>query len=172
MIRAAAAVSLAAMLFTSAQTARAQGRGTLVAPIKTLVVTGDVPTSLLLQVDELKALPRTKVTVSESGKSVAYEGVLVAELLKKAGAPMGDALRGKALASYVLARGSDGYEVLMSLVELDTDLTASTIIVADTVDGQSIDARNGPLRLIVPKDSHPSRSVRMLERLEVVRLRK
>jgi len=39
---------------------------------------------------------------------VAYEGVLVSELLKRAGAPSGPELRGPAVAAYVVATGNDG----------------------------------------------------------------
>jgi DMSO/TMAO reductase YedYZ molybdopterin-dependent catalytic subunit len=141
-------------------------------PATTLGVTGDVQTPLSLSAAEIKALPRTKVTVSEGGRTVVYDGVQVSELMKRAGVPVGEGIRGKALTSYVLARGTDGYEVLLSLVELDAVLGSSRIIVADSADAQPLAEKDGAFRLIVPNDSHPSRSVRNLERLEVVQLRK
>lgn len=93
------------------------------------------------------------------------------EILKRAGAPLGDALRGDAVASYVLASASDGYQVVFSLAELDPDFTSNDIIVADTVDGEPLFAYQGPVRIVAPNDSRGARSIRMLERLEVVRLR-
>ena len=61
---------------------------------------GDVRTPLSLLPDDLKALPRTRVEVKdEDGRTVVYEGVLVAEILKKAGAPLGGELRGGAMAT-------------------------------------------------------------------------
>ena len=45
--------------------------------------------------------------------------MLVGEILKRAGAPLGTELRGNAIASYVLASATDGYQVLFSLAELD-----------------------------------------------------
>jgi len=137
-----------------------------------LKIGGDVPTPLSLTTADLKGLPRTQVSVTEDGRTVQYEGVLVAELLKRAGAPSGGGLRGTALASYVTASASDGYQVVFSLAELDAELTSNNIIVADTVDGKSLSAYQGPFRIVAPKDSRPARSVRMLERLDVVRLRK
>ena len=137
-----------------------------------LKIGGDVPTPLSLTTADLKGLPRTQVSVTEDGRTVQYEGVLVAELLKRAGAPSGGGLRGPALASYVTASASDGYQVVFSLAELDAELTSNNIIVADTVDGKSLSAYQGPFRIVAPKDSRPARSVRMLERLDVVRLRK
>lgn len=52
----------------------------------TLVVAGDVTQPLTIKAAELKAMPRTSVTVSEEGREISYEGVLVGELLKRAGA--------------------------------------------------------------------------------------
>jgi DMSO/TMAO reductase YedYZ molybdopterin-dependent catalytic subunit len=137
-----------------------------------LKVTGDVTTPLTLSGADIKGLPRTKVEIKEEGRVVAYEGVRIAEILKKAGVPLGAELRGNALATYVIATASDDYQVVFSIGELDPAMTANDIIVADTVDGKPLFAYQGPFRLLVPKDSRPARSVRMLDRLEVVRLRK
>ena len=143
------------------------------APAVTLKVTGDVRTPLSLSPDELKSMPRTHVQLkNEDGQTVTYEGVLVGELLKRAGAPLGSEMRGNAMATYVVASASDGYQVVFSLAELDPALTGSEVIVADTVDGKPLFAYQGPLRIVAPKDTRPARSVRMLERIEVVRLKK
>jgi len=139
----------------------------------TLKIGGDVKTPLSLMPDELKSMPRTQVEVKdEDGRVVMYEGVLVAELLKKAGAPLGSELRGNAMATYVAAVATDGYQVVFSLAELDPAITSNQVIVADTIDGKPLFAYQGPLRIIAPKDARPARSVRMLERLDVVRLKK
>ena len=105
------------------------------------------------------------------GPDVVYEGVLVGEMLKRAGAPLGSDLRGNAVATYVMASATDGYQVVFSLAELDHGFTGNDIIVADTIDGKPLFAYQGPLRIVAPKDSRGARSIRMLERLEVVRLR-
>jgi hypothetical protein len=86
-------------------------------PAQTLTIAGDITTPLTLKPADLKALPRTTLTVhQDDGTTVTYEGVLVAELLKRAGAPLGRDLTGLALATYVLASASDGYRVVYSLV--------------------------------------------------------
>jgi DMSO/TMAO reductase YedYZ molybdopterin-dependent catalytic subunit len=139
---------------------------------QSLTIAGDVTTPLSLTPEQLKALPRTKVDIKEEGRTVVYEGVLVSEILKRAGVPLGTDLRGNALASYVVASAGDGYQVVFSLAELDQGLTSSDIIIADTIDGKPLFAYQGPLRVVAPKDSRPARSVRMLQRLEVVRLKK
>jgi len=139
----------------------------------TLKVTGDVRTPLSIAADELKTMPRTHVQVKDQdGRTVTYEGVLVGELLKRAGATLGTDLRGSAVASYVIASASDGYQVVFSLAELDPAFTGSEIIVADTIDGKPLFAYQGPLRIVAPKDTREARSVRMLQQLEVVRLKK
>src|SRR5580698_10150130 len=69
-----------------------------------LAVTGDLPMPLMLKVEDLAAMPREKAMIPEQdGTQVEYEGVPLREILKLAGAPVGKDLRGKALASYVLA---------------------------------------------------------------------
>jgi DMSO/TMAO reductase YedYZ molybdopterin-dependent catalytic subunit len=145
------------------------------APVSTgtLAVTGDVARPLTLSLADIKKLPRTKVEVkTEDGTVNVYEGVLAGELMRLAGATVGGQMRGNAVASYVLATASDGYQALFALAELDPAFTSTDILVADTIDGKPLLERQGPLRLVAPKDLRAARSVRMLQRLEVVRLKK
>jgi DMSO/TMAO reductase YedYZ molybdopterin-dependent catalytic subunit len=138
----------------------------------TLIIGGDVATPLTLTPADIKAMPRTTVNVREGDREIRYEGVLAGELLKRAGAPVGRDLTGRAFATYVRASATDGYQVVFSIAELDPAVTANDIIVADTVDGKALPAQQGPLRIVVPHDSHAARSVRMLQRIDVVRLAK
>ena len=92
------------------------------------------------------------------------------EILKRAGAPLGNQLRGKALASYVLAKAHDGYQVVFTLGEMDAAFGNEQILVADKRDGKPLFGYQGPFRLVCPNDKAGARSVRMLETLEVVRL--
>jgi len=117
-------------------------------------------------------MPRTTVKTSGNGMETVYEGVLVHEVLKQAGAPHGSALRGKALAGYVLAEAQDGYQVVFSLGELDPGFVDNQILLADKANGKPLSGTQGRFRLVVPKDKPGARSVRMLTRLEVVQLRK
>jgi hypothetical protein len=57
-----------------------------VAPGEALVIAGEVTQALTIAPGDLKTMPRTTVTVSEEGRQISYEGVLVGELLKRAGA--------------------------------------------------------------------------------------
>ncbi|HWB30825.1 MAG TPA: hypothetical protein VG736_10000 [Vicinamibacterales bacterium] len=62
--------------------------------------------------------------------------------------------------------------LVFSLGELDPDLSGSRIIVADRADGKPLDGEHGPFRIVAPQDTRGARSIRMLQRLEIVRLRK
>ncbi|MGA3203491.1 MAG: molybdopterin-dependent oxidoreductase [Bryobacteraceae bacterium] len=144
-------------------------------PDAKLIIAGDVAHPLTLTKDDLAKLPRTSVTVKGEGNDAAettYEGVLLYDILKQAGAPLDKQLMGKALASYVLAEARDGYQVVYTLTELDPSFTNNKIIVADTVDGKPLFPYQGPLRLVVPGEKKGARSIRMLEKITVVRLRK
>jgi DMSO/TMAO reductase YedYZ molybdopterin-dependent catalytic subunit len=139
----------------------------------TLAITGDVPMPLTLTADDLAKMPRETVSVDDQdGTKVQYEGVLLREVLKRAGAPLGSQLRGKALASYVLAKAHDGYQVVFALGELDAAFANEQILVADKRDGKPLFGYQGPFRLVCPNDKAGARSVRMLETLELVRLQK
>lgn len=139
---------------------------------KTLLIGGDVTTPVTLAPADLRTMPRTTVSTEEEGRTVTYEGVLVAELLRRAGVPLGADLRGNAVASYVVVRGADGYKAVFALPELDPAFTDSQVIVADSIDGKPLFGYQGPLRLVAPKDRRAARGVRMLERIDVVRLPK
>lgn len=138
-----------------------------------LVVSGDVSNSLTLNASDLASMPRERVDVTEQdGEKTTYEGVPLQEILKKAGIPFGREMRGKALAGYVLAEAKDGYAVVFGLGELDPDLGGTRVIVGDKRDGKPLFEYQGPVRLVIPGDKEGARSVRMLEKLEVVKLRK
>lgn len=139
----------------------------------TLAVTGDLSTPLTLKAEDLAAMPREKATIpDQDGTPIEYEGVTLREILKRAGAPLGKDLRGKALASFVVAKAHDGYEVVFTLGEIDAAFGNTPILVADKRDGKSLFGYQGPFRLVCPNDKAGARSVRMLESLQLVRLEK
>jgi hypothetical protein len=138
-----------------------------------ITITGDIAATLTLTAGDLAKMPRETVMVPEQdGTKVAYEGVMLREILKRAGAPLGKDLRGKALSTYILAKAHDGYQVTFTLGELDEAFGNASILVADKRDGKSLFGYQGPFRLVCPNDKAGARSVRMLETLEVVRLQK
>lgn len=142
------------------------------APAAAVEVTGAVATPLRLTAVNLAALPRASVETRSDGIAVKHEGVWLHEVLKRAGAPAGTELRGKALASYLIAEAQDGYQVVFSLAELDPAFTDNQVLLADTANGKPLSGAQGSFRLIAPKEKRGARSIRMLTRLEVVQLRK
>ena len=136
-----------------------------------LRINGAVSTLLVLTVSDLKKMPRKTFSVvnPHDKKTETYKGVLLEELLHRAGVPQGEQLRGSSMASYVIAEAEDGYRVVFSLAELDSGIIESEVIVADTMDGAPLAAKQGPFRLVAPHEKRPARWVRMLKLITVVR---
>jgi DMSO/TMAO reductase YedYZ molybdopterin-dependent catalytic subunit len=135
-----------------------------------LKIDGAVSMPLTLTIADLKRMPRTTLHVMNphEKKDEVYEGVLLEDLLQKAGVPHGEKLGGRLMTTYVIAEGEDGYKVVFSLAELDSGFLDSQVLVADTMDGASIGPKQGPLRLVAPRDKRPARWVRMLKSITVV----
>jgi DMSO/TMAO reductase YedYZ molybdopterin-dependent catalytic subunit len=134
-----------------------------------LLVKGAVKQELRLTLADLKTMPRTKVTAKGHDSTThEYEGVTLAALLARAGAPQAGDLRGKSMNLCVAAEGSDGYRAAFSLAELDADFANESVLVADTVDSKDLAADQGPLRLVVPGDKRQGRWVRQLKSLAIV----
>ena len=137
-----------------------------------LKITGDVPRALTLTTDDLAKMPRETVSIpEEGGAKIAYEGVQLREILKLAGMPQGHDMRGKALATYIVAKAHDGYQVVFTPGEMDPEFGNESILVADKREGKPLFAYQGPFRLVVTNDKAGARGVRMLEVIEVVRLK-
>jgi hypothetical protein len=136
-----------------------------------LTIKGDIPAPITLTPDVLAQMPRQTVIIpDQDGTKVSYEGVALQEILKRACVPQGKDVRGKMMASYVLAKADDGYQVLFSIGELDSAFGNESIVVADKRDGKPLFGYQGPLRLVCPNDRAGARSVRMLETIGFVRL--
>lgn len=118
---------------------------------------------------ELRALPHTTVTIhnSHTNADETYSGVRLADLLTKLGAPLGAELRGSALTSYLVATGSDGYQALLALAEVDPAFHPGEVLVADAMNGKPLDSHSGPFKLVVTEDKRPARSVRNLTTIEL-----
>ena len=121
---------------------------------------------------EFTALPRTELKAVEphEKKERFYSGVTVRELLTRAGAPLGEKMRGTALALGVLVRSKDSYTVLYALAEFDEAFSARTLLLADQEDGRDPPATAAPFRLVVPGDTRGARWARMVTSIEIVTL--
>jgi len=94
-----------------------------------------------------------------------YSGVPLMDLLAPQGVPAGP--HGAAMRIYLVAEGSDGYKAVYSLAEVNPAVQDSTVIVADTENGEPL-AGDGPLKLVDTHDKHPARWVRNLVAIKVM----
>ncbi len=119
----------------------------------------------------LDGLPRrTVITADLAGTKTTHEGVALRDVLAKAGVPLGDALKGKALARVVIATAADGYQVAYAIAEIDAAFNDHIILIADTRDGKPLLPDGGPLQIVVPQDKRQARWIRQLTALEVKQL--
>jgi DMSO/TMAO reductase YedYZ molybdopterin-dependent catalytic subunit len=140
------------------------------APEISLNVSGEVERPLKLTAADLVKLPRRSIRAKDhGGKESEYEGSPLVEVLKLAGVKFGEGLRGKNLALYLVVEASDGYRAVYALPELDPAYTDKVIMLVDKRDGKALDAKEGPLRLVVPDEKMQARWVRQVIGLVVKR---
>ena len=115
----------------------------------------------------LAALPHKAVTIyDEHAKACqTYSGVPLIDLLTRLGVP--DKPHGKDLRLYLVAEGSDGYEAVYSVAEVNPDVHDATVIVADSLDGKSI-AGTGPLQIVATGEKRRARWVYYLVAVRVL----
>jgi DMSO/TMAO reductase YedYZ molybdopterin-dependent catalytic subunit len=121
-----------------------------------------------LTVADIAKMPHVEATVSSHNVSGKYSGVLLGELLKLVGRPVGEALRGKALATVVSVEAADNYRVVFALAETDSGFTSKVIFLADRKNGAPLDSAEGPLRMIVPDERRPARWAKQVLRIRLV----
>ena len=114
----------------------------------------------------LAALPHTTLTVynSHAKTSQTFSGVLLIDLLTRLGVP--DKPHGKDFKLYLVAEGSDGYQVVYSAAEITPDVHDGTVLVADSLDGEPL-ADSGSLQLVATGEKRPARWVRSLVAIRV-----
>ncbi|VCU68246.1 Oxidoreductase molybdopterin binding domain protein [Pigmentiphaga humi] len=133
----------------------------------TFTISGQVQQPLTLDLAALQAEPAVTRT---QGAGNEYKGVDLWYLLNDvAGLKTAPGAKNPTLGMYVLATGSDGYQALISMAEIDPAFGGGNSLVAYAVNDQLLDI-NGMARLVVPGDGRASRSVSNLVNLEVFAL--
>ncbi len=122
----------------------------------------------VLSRSEIEALPRVKATIGSGADAATYEGVAMKALLEKGGVGLGETMKGKRLASYLLVEAADGYRVVFALPEFDPGFTGKQVIVAFLKDGKPLDAKEGPYRIVVPDEKRMARWVRQVTGSKIV----
>lgn len=128
-----------------------------------LSVGGVVDAPLTLSKDDFDKLPKTTLTIKESGSSVEYSGVSLADILLLAKVKLRGDLKGADVAKFLQAVGQDGFVAVFSLPEFDT----GRFLIADKANDQSLGADKGPLMIVSPDENRKSRWVKHLVRLIV-----
>lgn len=119
----------------------------------------------------LAALPQQEVRATgKDGQAHTYQGVALADVLALVGAPQGKAIHGEALALALVAEAADGYRVVFALPELDAAFTSQIVLLATARNGQPLPAESGPYQIIVPQEKRPTRWMRQVRRLRLVRV--
>lgn len=128
------------------------------------------PTTVSAAATTLTRLPRREVKAKDhDGKENTYSGYELRDVLKLGGAKFGEDLRGQAMAYYLLVEAADNYHAVFALPELDETYTDKIVILADTIDGKPLDAKNGPWQIIVPGEKKHARWVRQVTALKVIK---
>lgn len=135
-----------------------------------ITIKGEVDQPLKLNVNDLAKLPRRTVTVKDrDGNSVKFEGVALVEVLRLAGVPFGDLLKGRNLTKYLLVEAVDSYQAVFALPELDPAYTDKIVLLADRRDGKPLSEQEAPFRLVVPDEKMQARWIRQIKSLTIVR---
>jgi len=143
---------------------------TTLAPGQQIVVKGDIPKPLTLTAAELAKMPHSPATVLEGDNVLTYQGVLLSDILKQAGIPTGDQIKGAELTGIVIAKGKDGKRVAFAYAELDPSIGGAGVIVADQLAGMPIPAPHGPLHLVVSTDRGNARSIDGLQEIQLMHI--
>ena len=144
-----------------------------------LTVRGDIPNPGELKLAELQALGGVNATWTVHGQTRAVVGVPLEKVLRRFGftpgvmsktLPPAQKRLGYKLA--VVATAPDGFQAVFSAAELTEGMGKTQALVVWMIDGKPLPAEEGSLRLVVPSDGEPSRSLYNLSRLDVVDMRR
>jgi DMSO/TMAO reductase YedYZ molybdopterin-dependent catalytic subunit len=135
-----------------------------------LTIGGEGIRPFQLTVADMTKLPRRTVRAKDhDGRDAIFEGVELYEVLKLAGVPLGQDLRGDKMALFLLVEAADGYKAVFALPEIDRAFTDRMILLADRRDGKPLPTQEGTLRLVVPDEKRHARWVRQVIKLSVLR---
>ena len=142
-------------------------------------VRGDLAKPGPLKVSELESLGKVTATWTLHGKTHTVVGVPLEKVLRRFGWDPG--VMSKTVpptekrAGYkrvIVLSAKDGFQSVFSAAELAEGMGKSQVLLVWTVDGKPLPAEQGPLRLVVPSDGEPSRSLYQLARIDVVDMRR
>lgn len=126
--------------------------------------------SVVLDTGAFADLPRTEAKATAHGQTHTFAGWDVLAVLEKAGLSPVRGLRGALLRRVVRIEAADGYGVVYAMAELDPEIGARRVLLADRQDGAALPESDGPLRLVAPEDKRSARWARQVVRIVVQEL--
>ena len=121
---------------------------------------------LTLSAAELAKLPRAKVRAEAGKKTLTFEGVPLAEILRLAGAKWGGKCS-SLLDCYLLATSEDGFRAVFALPEIDPGLCHQMVILADRCNGEPLRKADGPYQIVEEDAKQRGRWVKRLTKLSI-----
>jgi len=141
-------------------------------PETALIVRNEEGRETKLTLSQLAKLPQVSVRAKdEKGNEAVWEGTALHAVLNAAGVKLGEAIRGAALANYLVAEAADGYRVVFTLPEVDPAFTDLIFLLADRRNEQPMGDYEGRLRIVVPHEKRHARWVRKVVSLNLQRAR-
>ncbi len=129
--------------------------------------------SLKLDPKAIREAEKVEIQVMEGDAKVVYRGVplrfLLTEQLKDHEGMAGLRALSDAV---IVVRATDDYLATISAAAVAMDAKGAAFLLATERDGQPLDPKQGPFKLIVPGDPEKVRWVRMIDRVELVRMPK
>ena len=129
-------------------------------------LTGAIEHPRTISLAELKAMPPTTVTLTQTAGSrttpSTFTGTLLLPLVKAAGLVDAPGKSGP-LQHVLLPHGSDGYAVAVAIGELDPEFEGKQVLIAWERDGKPLPSP----QLVVPGDKRAGRSVHEVVEIEV-----
>jgi hypothetical protein len=166
----AVSVSCLGVVAISAQDMDHHARPTV--PSTLLKIQGLDGKSITLSPQQFAALPHKTVSVfnSHSKTNEKYSGVPLTDLLAKVGVLLGEQVKGKLFLTGIVAEGTDNYDVLYALAEVDPSIHAGDVIVADSVDDHKLE-KDGAFKMVSTEEKRPARWVRNLTSVTVIEVK-
>jgi DMSO/TMAO reductase YedYZ molybdopterin-dependent catalytic subunit len=134
------------------------------------VISGEVQNPTTYDKATLAALPHSKEDVTFLTKtgpqSGSFTGVLLWDLLNKAVVKTEPGQDGQF--QYVEITGTDCYQVVLALGEIDPSFGGEQVLVADSENGSPLGPDTGFARLIVPGDKFGARDTYWITSIEIL----
>jgi hypothetical protein len=122
-------------------------------------VEGAVATPLTLTGDDLAQMPRATATRTEEGQTVSYEGVLLYDVLVKAGSRSENRCMESLCRNALLATARNRSQIVFALPEIDPAFSAARVLLADKRNGSPLFPTQQPIQVSAPQDKLPARSM-------------